>query len=51
VKGDFRQQIYLAQSRKEREENKLSFGFFAPSLKKNSSATEFRPPRVLCGFA
>jgi hypothetical protein len=50
VGGEFRQQIFLTRSRKERE-GKRFLWVSAPSLEEDSSATEFRPLRVLCGFA
>jgi hypothetical protein len=48
--GKLRQQIFLTQSREERE-GKSFCCFYAPSLKEYSSATEFGPLRVLRGFA
>jgi hypothetical protein len=50
VCGEFRQHIFLTQNREERE-GKSFCGFYAPSLKEYSSATEFGPLRVLRGFA
>jgi hypothetical protein len=50
VWGKFRQQIFLTRSREERE-GKTFYGFSAPSFEEVSSAMEFKPLRLLCGFA
>jgi hypothetical protein len=50
VRGNLRQQVFLTQSREEREE-KAFRGIAAPVLEEDSSATEFKPLRVLRVFA
>jgi hypothetical protein len=49
VWGELQQQIFLTRSREEREGKR--FLWLVPLFEEDSSATEFRPLRVLRGFA
>jgi hypothetical protein len=48
--GGFRPKIFSREAAKNAKE-KAFYGFTALLLEEDSSATEFRPLRVLCGFA
>jgi hypothetical protein len=56
VRGEFRQQIFLTRSREaaknaKNAKEKACDGFSSPLLEEDSLTTEFRPLRVLRGFA
>jgi hypothetical protein len=56
VWGEFRQPIRLTRSREaaknvKNAKKRVCYGLFVPSLEEFSSAMEFRPLRVLRGFA